>query len=47
MEQQCPKCKDTGKVKEKDGSMHTCWDCLASGRLDQHSQKVRDSGVKI
>lgn len=47
MEEQCPKCKDTGKVKEKDGSMHTCWDCLVSGRLDQHSQKVRDSGVKI
>ena len=43
----CPKCKGAGKVKGKDGTIHTCWDCLASGKLDQHSEKVKDSGVKI
>jgi hypothetical protein len=43
----CPKCKGTGKVREKDGTVHTCWDCLAAGRLDTHSKHVKDSGIKI
>ncbi|MEK6827476.1 MAG: hypothetical protein AABX99_03265 [Nanoarchaeota archaeon] len=47
MEERCPKCDNTGVVKEKDGSIHTCWACLQSGQLDVHSDKVPDSKVKI
>ncbi|VVB83151.1 Uncharacterised protein [uncultured archaeon] len=43
----CAKCNNTGVVKEKDGSVHTCWDCLQKGQLDVHSDKVPDSKVKI
>jgi len=43
----CPKCHDRGYVKEADGSVHTCWECLASGRLDVHSKDVKDSGIRL
>lgn len=43
----CPKCKGTGIVKEEDGSVHTCWDCLESGEMDQHSKDIKDSNIKI
>lgn len=43
----CPKCDDTGIVKEEDGSAHVCWDCLKAGRLDVHSKDVSDSGLRI
>lgn len=43
----CEKCKDTGMVHEKDGSCHTCWDCMAAGRLDQHSSKLPDSKLRL
>lgn len=43
----CSKCHDTFKVVEKDGSVHTCWDCLTAGRMDAHSKNVKDSGVQI
>ncbi|MEI6732192.1 MAG: hypothetical protein WCK90_05965 [archaeon] len=43
----CPKCHGTGVVKEKDGVIHTCWDCLSDGQYDQHSKNVKDSGIKI
>jgi len=46
-EEVCQKCKGTGIVKEKDGSIHVCWDCLREGRLDVHSKNVKDSGLKI
>ena len=38
----CKKCHGTGIVKEADGSCHTCWDCLNSGRLNQHSKELPD-----
>jgi hypothetical protein len=38
----CKKCNDTGKVTDKDGTIHTCFDCLISGRLDNHSKKLPD-----
>lgn len=47
MSESCPKCHGTGLVKEKNGSVHTCWDCLQNGELDVHSEKVPDSKVKI
>jgi len=46
----CPKCKNTGQIKEKDGTIHICFDCLASGRLDQHDKKIRDAsdfGIRL
>lgn len=47
MEDKCPKCRDTGIVKEENGLAHTCWDCLQNGKLDVHSEKVPDSKVKV
>ncbi|MFA5084534.1 MAG: hypothetical protein WC475_04130 [Candidatus Paceibacterota bacterium] len=43
----CPKCHGAGMVKEKDGSIHTCWDCLQNGNMDQHSRTVRESNIKV
>lgn len=43
----CPKCKGTGFVKEKDGSVHTCFDCLVDGSMDQHDGKLKDANIKI
>jgi len=42
-EEECQKCHDTGIVKESDGTCHTCWDCLAEGKLNQHSKELPDS----
>ena len=41
--------KAAGKkiVKDKDGTSHTCWDCLAAGRLDNHSRNIPDSNIKF
>jgi len=39
----CMKCKDTGIVKDPDGRVHVCWDCLNSGRLDVHSKDLPES----
>jgi len=43
----CPKCNGTGVVKEKDGTVHVCWDCLNAGRLDVHTKTLPDSKIKI
>jgi hypothetical protein len=43
----CPKCRGTGRVQEKDGSIHTCFDCLQKGELDQHSKNLKDSGIRL
>ena len=45
--EECKKCNDTGMVKEDDGSVHVCYDCLLKGKLDVHSKNVKDSGVQI
>ena len=44
----CEKCQGTGIVKDKNGTVHTCFDCLNndSEKFDQHG-KPRDSGIKI
>jgi DnaJ-class molecular chaperone len=47
MNKECPKCNGTGVVKEKNGQVHTCWECLQKGELEVHSDKVPDSKVKI
>lgn len=46
----CPKCHGKGSVKEANGSVHTCFDCLLDGNMDQHSEKIKDNselGIKI
>ena len=43
----CTKCQDTGRVKNADGSIQTCMDCLLAGRLDSHTKDVKDSGIQI
>jgi Ribonuclease G/E len=46
----CEKCKGTGIIKEKDGTVHICFDCLNSGRLDQHNKNIKDAsdlGIKL
>jgi len=47
MNKDCQKCHGTGVVKEKNGQIHTCWDCLQDGNLEVHSNQVPDSKVKI
>ena len=39
----CPKCKGKGVVKEEDGSIHTCFDCLTQGDLDQHDKNLKSA----
>lgn len=49
-EERCRKCNNTGIVKEDNGVSHTCFDCLLSGKMDQHTNNIRDSksfGVRI
>ena len=36
-----------GIIKEKNGSVHVCFDCLNEGRLDVHNKNIKTSGVKI
>ena len=43
----CSECGDTGMVKEKNGSVHTCWTCLANGRLDAHSKNMPSHNLKL
>ncbi|MEK6926728.1 MAG: hypothetical protein AABW50_05620 [Nanoarchaeota archaeon] len=46
----CPKCKGTGRIKTEGGSITTCFDCLLSGRMDQHDKKLKsgeEMGFKV
>ena len=43
----CPKCNGTGRVRDKDGTVHACYDCLFSGRMDQHTKDLKDSKIKV
>ncbi len=44
----CRKCNGTGLVKEKNGTIHTCYDCLQMNteKFDQHG-RPRDSGIRL
>jgi hypothetical protein len=39
----CEKCKGEGRYKDKDGSIHTCFDCLLNGQMDQHETKLKSA----
>ncbi|MBS3088132.1 hypothetical protein J4226_06065 [Candidatus Pacearchaeota archaeon] len=46
----CEKCGGTGRIKEKNGMIHTCFHCLESGGFDQHDKKLKnaqDLGIKL
>jgi DnaJ-class molecular chaperone len=43
----CPKCKGKGRIIEPDGTVHTCWDCLEKGHLDQHSKDLKDTNIIV
>lgn len=40
------KCLGENIIKEKDGTVHTCFDCLMNGRFEQHG-KVKDTGIRL
>ncbi|MCS7134548.1 MAG: hypothetical protein NZ889_01675 [Candidatus Pacearchaeota archaeon] len=46
-QEKCAKCRGTGIVKEKDGSVHVCYDCLLEGRLNQHSKDLKETKIKV
>ena len=46
----CPKCHGLRQVKSKDGTVSICFECLTSGRLDQHDKKIKDAsdfGIRL
>ena len=45
--EKCSKCNGSGIVKDEDGSVHVCYECLEKGRLDVHSKDLKDSGLRI
>jgi len=40
---ECEKCKGEGRYRDKDGSIHTCFDCLLGGHMDQHEKKLKSA----
>ncbi len=43
MEEDCPKCHGKKIIKEKDGTVHTCFDCLNRGQMDQHDKNIKSA----
>jgi hypothetical protein len=48
----CPICHGARSIKEKNGTIHICFTCLAEGRLDQHGDKSKikdahDFGIRL
>ena len=41
----CKKCFGKGIIKEKDGTVHTCFECLLNDRFEQHGNP-RDTGIR-
>jgi hypothetical protein len=42
----CPKCKGTGRIHGPDG-LHTCFDCLTSGKLDTYNKEIKSSQLEF
>lgn len=44
----CPKCQGKKIIKDKDGTVHTCFDCLNNDTesFEQHG-KPKESGIKL
>ena len=43
----CPKCHGKGFFKQQNGTVQTCFDCLAAGDMDQHDENLKESDIKI
>ena len=43
----CPTCHGERQIKDRDGTIHLCFTCLAAGRMDQHDKVIKDSGIRI
>ena len=43
----CEDCKGMGRVRDKDGTWHTCWKCLQDGKLDNHSKSLPDNNIRL
>lgn len=41
----CKRCFGKGIIKEKDGTVHTCFECLLNDRFEQHGNP-RDTGIR-
>jgi len=39
----CPKCRGEGRVVEKNGTIHVCFDCLLDGGMDQHDKNLKSA----
>jgi len=37
----CPKCRGERIIKEKNGTVHICYECLLSGKMDQHDKNPK------
>lgn len=42
-DENCKKCKGEGRYKDPDGMIHTCFDCLMKGEMDQHEKKLKSA----
>ena len=38
---ECKRCGGKGIIKEPDGQVHVCYDCLAKGKMDQHDKNPK------
>jgi len=46
----CPKCRGKRIIREKDGTVHTCFECLVAGRMNQHDKNPKtaeDARIKL
>ena len=41
IEAECKKCRGTRRIREKDGTIHVCYECLAKGKMDQHEKNPK------
>ena len=43
----CPKCHGTGTIKEKDGTIHTCFNCLQNSDVFEQHGQPKDSSIRL
>ena len=43
----CKRCNGSKRIMKADGTVQPCWDCLLAGRMDQHSEKIPESKIKL
>jgi hypothetical protein len=43
----CPKCHGHRQIKELDGTIHICYECLQKGRMDMHDTTFLDHKIRL